>query len=779
MSSRTTTRCLAALIAASGLVSGVANAANPKIVGSASPNTLMPGDWVLVTAKVTKGTKPRSTGMVVTANLSQLGRSIAQNLNDSGQYGDAVANDGIWSYRENIASALTNGTKNLSVTVRDAQGRSATGTFTVTVGSTTPTPPPPPPAISLSGSSSATPSSFTAGGSTLLTTRVTAATEPSSTGITVTGNLGGIGGGSSQAFRDDGQGGDAVANDGVYSYSAATASTLAGGSYSLSMTVRDSQGRSATAPVTVQVSAAAPAPSPTSPSGIGSSNPGNGLPGSAVVFSVRVTPGTNPTSSGITVNTDLSALGLSNATALLDNGTNGDAAAGDGIYSARATLPSVLSAGARSLSARVADAQGRSTQSIYSFTVDSVTTPPPPPPTATAQNACTGFYSAGSSLISGKTVTTMPTLPRPAKGQRFVDPDFGTCGVRATDHAAEAPSGFARNDYSRRQAFNADNTRFIVFSQTGHWHMYDANTLAYIKVLPGLAGDAEPQWHPTEASSLYWVPTNGGTRINKLNVETGVNAVAADFAGRLPWSGVSHIWTRSEGGPSADGRYWCLMAENSSFNTLGVFTYDMQTGQVIATKNMSARPDHISMSASGRWCVVSHLSGSGGTVAWDRQFTQSRLLHGTSEHSDLALDANGNDIYIAVDYQANQGDVFMFNIDTNVRTNLFPTYVGGAATAYHFSGKNFSRPGWALVSAYAGYGANQWYMNKLFAVELAPNPRILQIGHHQSRFNGYWTEPHASVNRDFTRVLWTSNWGTTSSTDVDAYMIHLAPHMMQ
>jgi hypothetical protein len=772
MSSRIPTRCLAALIAAAGLASGAANAADPQISGAANPTALMPGDWVLITAKVTRGTKPRSTGMVVTANLSQLGRSIAQDLNDSGQYGDAVAGDGIWSYRENIASALTNGSKDLSVTIRDAQGRSATHSFQVTVGNTTP---PPPPAVALSGSSSASPASFTAGASTLLTTRVTAATQPSSSGITVTGNLSGIGGSASQAFRDDGQDGDAVANDGIYSYSASTSASLAAGSYSLAMTVRDAQGRSANAPVTVQV--AAP-PTSTSPSGLASANPGNGLPGSAVVFSVRVTPGTHPASSGITVNTDLSSLGLSNALALLDNGTNGDAAAGDGIYSARATLPSVISAGARSLSARVADAEGRSTQSIYTFTVDSPTAPPPPPP-STAQNACSNFYTAGSSLISGRTVTVMPTLPRPAKGQRFVDPDFGTCGVRATDHAAEPPSGFARNDYSRRQAFNADNTRFIVFSQNGFWHMYDANTLAYLKVLPGLAGDAEPQWHPTEPSSLYWIPNSGGTRINKLNVETGVNTVAADFVGRLPWASAARIWTRSEGGPSADGRYWCLLAETSSFSSLGVFTYDMQTNTIVGTRNLSARPDHVSMSASGRWCVVSHLSGSGGTVAWDRQFTQSRLLHGTSEHSDLALDAQGNDIYIAVDYQANQGDVFMYNIDTHVRTNLFPTYMGGSATAYHFSGKNFARPGWALVSAYAGYGPNQWYMNKLFAVELAPNPRIRQIGHHQSRFNGYWTEPHASVNRDFTRVLWTSNWGTTSSTDVDAYMIHLAPHMMQ
>ena len=34
------------------------------------------------------------------------------------------------------------------------------------------------------------------------------------------------------------------------------------------------------------------------------------------------------------------------------------------------------------------------------------------------------------------------------------------------------------------------------------------------------------------------------------------------------------------------------------------------------------------------------------------------------------------------------------------------------------------------------------------------------------RENGYWTEPHASVNRDFTRVAYTSNWDVSTGTDV-------------
>jgi hypothetical protein len=38
----------------------------------------------------------------------------------------------------------------------------------------------------------------------------------------------------------------------------------------------------------------------------------------------------------------------------------------------------------------------------------------------------------------------------------------------------------------------------------------------------------------------------------------------------------------------------------------------------------------------------------------------------------------------------------------------------------------------------------------------------------------YMAEPHATANRDFTRILFNSNWGIPGSTDVDAYMVRLA-----
>jgi hypothetical protein len=391
--------------------------------------------------------------------------------------------------------------------------------------------------------------------------------------------------------------------------------------------------------------------------------------------------------------------------------------------------------------------------------------------------ACASFYAPGFALTSTRQASPIPTVAKPSKGAAFSEPTYKTCVVRATDHAADGVSGFARNDYSRRQAFNSNSTKQLVYALDGYWHVYDANTHARLKQLSGPAADAEPQWHPTNPDLLYYLPTNGvGMRLHELNVSTGVSRVVGDFGARLKarWPTSAAAWTKSEGSPSADGRYWCFMVDASDWSSVGVFTWDRDTNTVLGMYDTKGeRPDHVSMSPSGNSCVVSG-DGARGTVAFSRDFSTKTQLLAKSEHSDLALDANGDDVYVAVDYQSNAGDVFMVNLRTGVRTALFSTYLSGTATALHVSGKAFARPGWVVVSTYADYGGSlQWLHRKVMAVQLNANPTVYTLAHHRTVSNGYWSEPHASVNRDFTRVVFSSNWGSGSATDVDTYVVEI------
>lgn len=400
---------------------------------------------------------------------------------------------------------------------------------------------------------------------------------------------------------------------------------------------------------------------------------------------------------------------------------------------------------------------------------------------------CGNAYTSSFSLISGQDDQDPSALTKPAKGAAYLDPAYGSCVVRATDHTAEGArpdtgeySNLMRNDYSRRNPFNANNSLFFVYARGGWWHLYDANTLDYIRVIPNMGGDAEPVWHATNPDILYYLPANGGTKVFSYNVSTNTSTTVADFTDRLPWGNNIHAWTKSEGAPSADSRYWAFMVDSSSWSGLGMFTYDMQTDTIIATydfvDNGRPRPDHLSMSPSGDHVVV---SWGDGTYMFPRDLSTSSMIFGDTQHSDVALNENGEDVFVWSHYSnrfptADTGWVMAYNLHTGEYFRLWEIYLNGSTTSMHISGRAFNRPGWVMISTYNPYlDHDRWFNNKLMAVELKPNPTILNIAHTYNDQDDYWSEGQAAVNNDFTRILYNTNWQNPGSEDVDAYMVVL------
>ncbi len=91
--------------------------------------------------------------------------------------------------------------------------------------------------------------------------------------------------------------------------------------------------------------------------------------GASVLFTVTVTPGTNPASTGITVTADLTAIGRSAAQTLFDDGTNGDVTSGDNVFSFLAAVPSNATSGDQSISFSVSDAISRTATTSVALTV--------------------------------------------------------------------------------------------------------------------------------------------------------------------------------------------------------------------------------------------------------------------------------------------------------------------------------------------------------------------------------------------------------------------------
>ncbi|HEX7046979.1 MAG TPA: hypothetical protein VF275_05360 [Gammaproteobacteria bacterium] len=451
-----------------------------------------------------------------------------------------------------------------------------------------------------------------------------------------------------------------------------------------------------------------------------------------------------------------------------------------------------------------------------------------------------GTEPGESSLKEGQHQDNTPEPPpKPALGATYEDIVYGTTPMRASNASSQG-NNYERNDYSRRNPFNADNTRYLTITSDGWWQLHDAQTGSYIETdfdmtgnPVGNDGSREPHWHPSDPNLLALLGENwGGLTLNYYNVDTGAYGVLADFtsldsiagdSGKTSilqvWPSATRLWTRWEGSPShvtvSSGpnagwpRYWAFQAESGSHSYnqathYGIVTYDLQTNRILGVYDYQSdgngigAPDHVSISPSGAYVIAGWYNGDAcqvasdsdetdfyddsgqpsgpsspcGLMAFNNTFTTGKAFHTRGPHADMGYGPTGNDVYVFVDHD--WGYVKAYDMVTDTTEKLFRfTW----PMAMHISAKNFNKPGWALISTYLN-DDQHWYNNKLFAIELKANPRIYMLGHTYNRYEGYWTEVHAAVNGDFTRVLFNSNFTNdpnSATPTSDAYMITLAP----
>jgi hypothetical protein len=245
------------------------------------------------------------------------------------------------------------------------------------------------------GAGTATPSSVAAGNSTLLTVAVTPGVNPSSTGITVSADLTAIGGSATQQFFDDGTHGDQAAGDGTYSFDATTAAGTSAGIKILPVTVSDAQSRTGTTSISLTILG------PTPPTGTSAASPSTVQPGNSTLLTIAVTPGANPTSTGLAVVVDLGPIGGSASQSFYDDGTHGDATAGDNIFSFTATVDPATSTGSKTLNASISDAQTRSGSASIPLNVAAQSTNP----------TGSGSASPNSLLAGASTLLTVAVTP--------------------------------------------------------------------------------------------------------------------------------------------------------------------------------------------------------------------------------------------------------------------------------------------------------------------------------------------------------------------------------
>ncbi len=418
---------------------------------------------------------------------------------------------------------------------------------------------------------------------------------------------------------------------------------------------------------------------------------------------------------------------------------------------------------------------------------------PPVPPKqgngASLPVLCTGSQPA---FVTGFEVYTEPSLPEPEPRVPFRDPVFGTCIVRVTDRdhdlSPDDPSGGLKNEYSRVQSFNADETRLIVRGIAATWYLYDAQSLQPLGQIPI---DVDPRWSADDPNLIYYVSL---TSLMSYDIRTGQQTTVHDFANDLPGQNLSAVWTRSEGSPSFDGRYWGLMAEDENWLTSAFLVYDLAADQVIATLDTrgwsedALEMDSVTISPLGTWFLVYMdkycENGQLGTQAdpcglmvYDRELKNGRGLLRLIGHSDTAIDAQGREVLVYQDIDTDH--ISMLDLESGAITPLWSIDFSHTPIGLHLSGVASRLPGWVLISTHDGDPASYtWMDDQVFAMELKPNGRILRLAHTHSLVDenmehDYWAEPQASVNHDFTRILFTTNWRRSGTEAVEMFLIQL------
>ena len=413
------------------------------------------------------------------------------------------------------------------------------------------------------------------------------------------------------------------------------------------------------------------------------------------------------------------------------------------------------------------------------------TVPRTQPVSADCQAAVPGYGPRAMTIVSTKPHTDgylETDLALPEVGQRVADPDFKTCLVRAT------PRGWM-NGYSRFSAFNADASKLLVRKDGGEWFVLPADQLGEPTTAVGVAGDdAAARWHGTDPNVLFYLQDR---KLMRRDLRMPAAATAFDPTARaLPGCMLSSLSVGgSEGDASAGSRFWGFFAETQG-GCLGgqnhFVTVDLETGDTFQHTLPAGvePPDNSSMSVTGKYFVANYQvtpcnDGRKGTfqspcglMAYPRTLDSAKMVHPAPGHHDEALSKDGHDVAVV---KANNSDfIEAVDFETGTTIQIAALNLDPDAWDYHISGNNWALPGWVLLSE-DSHDASSHYLNRqITAVEIAPveRARVIHLAHHRTRSTEYWTqESHASVNHDFSRVAFHSNWYGGSAEGENVMML--------
>ena len=386
-------------------------------------------------------------------------------------------------------------------------------------------------------------------------------------------------------------------------------------------------------------------------------------------------------------------------------------------------------------------------------------------------------------LVTDTEQKTVPVIAKPGYLQSIIDPTFKTKVTRITGDPGTSIAGVggswgdvARHNYSKDAAWNSDQSLIVLKQAPGAGGLLFLDGTTYAPRFTRASSPGETRWHPQQPNVMLYI--NSSCEIGAWDVRANTRTTLLRPAG---YTGCA--FGPYEGNASQDGSKAAALATRSSDGRQVAFAIDLAARTKLADIDMAANGitsvDWVSISALGRHVVVNgSISGattSGGAYDATRVFNLGGTPvgpvwteYGIPSHYDLSVDLAGNEVAVGVAKTGPagiQGRVVMRRL-----TDGTITVLNSGGYAMHTSTRNTERAGRAYVTH--GYNSS-WppFRSEIFSVKLDGSRAIERLVHHRSRNTDYNAEPHGVVSPDGKRVLFASNWESTSGRPIQAYVV--------
>lgn len=373
----------------------------------------------------------------------------------------------------------------------------------------------------------------------------------------------------------------------------------------------------------------------------------------------------------------------------------------------------------------------------------------------------------------------------PEPGRSITDAAFGVPQTRVGQTEG------LRHEYSRLDPFNCDGTLILLLhTSSGEWRVYRTQDVPYDQDagLVRTLNLAEPRWDPANAALIWGFR---GFQIITIDVGTGQETVVKDFAADAVVAPILaanadlyRITMRDEGESSIDKRRWVFMLQGTQqdYRPRYLVTWDRLEDRVEGTWAIplaESRIDWVGMSPLGNWVVIGadwdNGGGKAGMVIADRQFAQFHQIDYDAGHSDVGLDADGNEVIVLQSNRTDSVDMLPLRPDTRPidtgasyagtgRVRVMRLFYDSTSPLGLNSGIHIScnAPGWCVVSTFTepGRPEQNWLDRTITLVRLGrEHPRVFYLAKVHGTAAAYWEETQASITRDASRVVWATNWG--------------------